>query len=112
MGLYRDGIRLLPILVRPPIIERRDVTNIQDLPVWSPTLQKSVPVQQVVSRFDTVWEETVIRGRNRIQTIIASANPTGDLTSEVFNRVRPRIENIDLPPGYSLSWGGEYEDSF
>ncbi len=112
VGLYRDGIRLLPILVRPPIVERKDVTNIQDIPVWSPTLQRSVPVQQIVTRFDTVWEETVIRGRNRIQTIIASANPTGDFTSEVFARVRPKIENIKLPTGYSLSWGGEYEDSF
>lgn len=112
VGLYRDGIRLLPIMVRPPITERRDVANIRDLPVWSPTLQQSVPIEQVVKRFDTVWEETVIRGRNRLQTIIASANPTGELTSEVFERVKPQIEAIELPPGYSLSWGGEFEDSF
>jgi multidrug efflux pump subunit AcrB len=25
--------------------------------------------------------------------------------------VRSRIEAIELPPGYSLAWGGEYEDS-
>ena len=112
VGLYRDGIRLLPILVRPPIVERKDVTNIQDVPLWSPTLRRSIPIQQIVLRFDTVWEETVIRGRNRKQTIIASANPTGDLTSEVFARVKPKIEAIELPPGFSLSWGGEYEDSF
>lgn len=112
VGLYRDGIRLLSILVRPPPNERKDVTSIQDIPVWSPILQRSVPVQQVVTRFETVWEETVIRGRNRLQTIIASTNPTGDLTSELFERVRPKIEAIELPAGYSLSWGGEYEDSF
>ncbi|MGI9491281.1 MAG: efflux RND transporter permease subunit, partial [Geminicoccaceae bacterium] len=111
VGLFRDGIRLLPILVRPPEEERKDVTHIQDIQVWSPVLQRSVPVQQVVTRFETVWEETVIRGRNRIQTIIASANPTGELTTPLFNRVRPKIEAIELPPGYSLSWGGEYEDS-
>ncbi len=110
--LYRDGIRLLPILVRPPASERKDVTNIQDLQVWSPVLQRSVPVQQVVTGFETVWEETVIGGRNRIQTIIASTNPTGELASALFNRVRPKVEAIELPPGYSLSWGGEYEDSF
>ena len=75
-------------------------------------LQRSVPVGQVVSRFETVWENTVIRGRNREQTIIASCNPTGSLTSPVFNRVKPQIEAMNIPPGYSLSWGGEYEDSF
>ena len=25
--------------------------------------------------------------------------------------MRPQIEAIELPPGYSLSWGGEYEDN-
>ena len=28
-----------------------------------------------------------------------------------FDRVRTKIEQIELPPGYSLEWGGEYEDS-
>jgi multidrug efflux pump subunit AcrB len=112
VGLYRDGIRLLPILLRPPPEEREDVSHMQDIQVWSPVLQRSVPVGQIVSRFETVWENTVIRGRNREQTIIASCNPTVSLTSPVFNRVKPRIEAMDIPPGYSLSWGGEYEDSF
>ena len=112
VGLYRDGIRLLPILLRPPPNEREDVAHIQDIQVWSPMLQRSVPVAQVVSHFETVWENSVIRGRNREQTIIASANPTGSLTSPVLNRVKPKIEAMALPPGYTLSWGGEFEDSF
>lgn len=29
----------------------------------------------------------------------------------MFNRVRPQIEQLELPPGYSLEWGGEHEDS-
>ncbi len=29
----------------------------------------------------------------------------------VFDRVRPEIEAIALPPGYSFEWGGEYENS-
>lgn len=111
IGLYRDGIRLLPILIRAPMAERGDVTNIRDIQIWSPVLQRSVPVAQVVQGFETVFEETVIRGRNRIPTIIASANPTDDPTSAVFARVAPQIEAIDLPPGYSLSWGGEFEDA-
>jgi multidrug efflux pump subunit AcrB len=46
-----------------------------------------------------------------MQTIIASCNPTGELAPPLFNRLRPKIEAIALPPGYSYSWGGEYEDS-
>jgi multidrug efflux pump subunit AcrB len=112
VGLYRDGIRLMPILVRAPAAEREDVTNIQDIRVWSPVLQQAVPVAQVVSEFKTTHENTVVRGRNRIQTIIASCNPRTGLTDPLFARLRPQIEAMELPPGYSLSWGGEYEDSF
>ena len=112
VGLYRDGIRLMPILLRPPPEEREDVAHIEDIQVWSPILKRSVPIGQIVSGFETVWENTVIRGRNRAQTIIASTNPTGELASPLFNRVKPKIEAMELPPGYTLSWGGEYEDSF
>ncbi|WP_199399663.1 efflux RND transporter permease subunit, partial [endosymbiont of Ridgeia piscesae] len=111
VGVYRDGIRLLPIKLRPPADEREDVANIQDIRVWSPALQKTVPVAQVVSGFETAFENTVIRGRDRIQTIITSCNPTGELATPLFNRLKPQIEAVELPPGYSLSWGGEYEDS-
>ncbi len=111
VGYYRDGIRLLPIKLRPPIEERGDVANIQDIRVGSPALQATVPIAQVVSSFETVFENTVLRGRNRIQTIIAACNPTGELATPLFNRLRPKIEAIELPPGYELSWGGEYEDS-
>ncbi len=112
VGLYRDGIRLLPIFSRAPDEEREDISNIQDIQVWSPVLQKAVPIAQVVKRFETVWENTVIRGRDRRQTIIASCNPQkGVDATELFEQLRPQIEAMDLPPGYSLAWGGDYEDS-
>ena len=60
------------------------MTNIQDIQVWSPVLQQAVPVAQVVSGFETVWENQVIGGRDRMQTIIASANPRGPLAAPLF----------------------------
>jgi len=110
VGLYRDGEHMLPILVRATAEERADVTNIQDIQVWSPVLGHAVPVAQVVSGFEIRWENQVIGGRDRMQTIIASANPRGPLAAPLFARLRPQIEAIELPPGYSLTWGGEYED--
>jgi multidrug efflux pump subunit AcrB len=29
----------------------------------------------------------------------------------MFKRIRPAVEALELPPGYELEWGGEYEDS-
>ena len=110
VGLYRDGIRLLPIFARAPDDERGDVGALQDILVWSPVLNKAIPAAQVVSGYETIWENQVIGSRNRIQTIIASCNPKSGMTSALFNRLRPQIEAIELPPGYALDWGGEYED--
>lgn len=111
VGMYRDGVHVLPILMRAVEEERDDVGNLQDINVWSPVLNQSVPVTQVIHGFETAWENAVVRARNRIQTIIASCNPTGELATPLFNRIRPQIEAIELPPGYTLEWGGEYEDS-
>jgi len=111
VGTYRDGIRKLPIKLRPPDDERADVRSIQDIRVWSPVLNSTIPIAQVVHRFETVFENTILRGRDRMQTIIATCNPTDDLATPLFERLRPKIEAIELPAGYELSWGGEYEDS-
>jgi multidrug efflux pump subunit AcrB len=110
-GVYRDGNRLLPIQMRAPLEERGDIDNMRDIQVWSPVLRASVPVSQVVSDYDTRWENAVIRGRDRIQTIIASCNPRDGLAGPLLASLRPEIEGIALAPGYTLEWGGEYEDS-
>ncbi len=111
VGQFRDGVHVLPIYMRASEDERSDVGNLRDILIWSPVLGESVPAAQVVSRFETVFENPIIRSRDRIQTIIASCNPTGELATPLLKRLMPKIEAIELPPGYSLSWGGEYEDS-
>jgi multidrug efflux pump subunit AcrB len=111
VGTYRDGIHLLPIKVRAPQEERVDVDNMKDAQVWSPVLERAVPLAQLVSEYSTTWENSVQRSRDRIPTIIASCNPRGPLATPLFERLRPQIEAMELPPGYYLEWGGEYEDS-
>jgi multidrug efflux pump subunit AcrB len=111
VGVYRDGNRLLPIQIRAPLDERDDIDNMRDIQVWSPVLRTSVPVSQVVSSYDTRWENAVIRGRDRIQTIIASCNPRDGMAAPLLESLWSLIEGIELPPGYKLEWGGEYEDS-
>jgi multidrug efflux pump subunit AcrB len=111
VGLFKDGIRLLPIVILPPQIEREDVAAIRDIPVNSPLLQKNVPIGQVVSDFKIEWADAKIKKRNRILTITPSCDPAQGLATALFARLKPKIDNMDLPPGYALAWGGEYEDS-
>jgi multidrug efflux pump subunit AcrB len=49
--------------------------------------------------------------RDRFPTLTVHADPRSGLPSQLLGRVRPKIEEIALPPGYSLEWGGEDEDS-
>ena len=110
-GSYRDGIRVLPIRLRAQDEERGDIDNMRDIQVWSLVLGRTVPVSQVVSGYQATWENAAVRSRNRIQTIIASCNPTVELAGPLLLRLRAQIEDIELPAGYKLEWGGEYEDS-
>lgn len=111
VGTFRDGNHLLPIKLRATAEERGDVYNLHDLQVWSPVLGRSIPASQVVTSISTGWENSVLRSRNRALTIIASCNPTDELSGPLLERLREKIEAVALPSGYSLSWGGEYEDS-
>lgn len=110
-GDYPQETRLLPIVARPPFAERGDVASIESMQIWSPVAGRMIPLSQVVSGVDIQWEAPVIMRRDRFPTITIHADPRSGLPSELFGRVRSAVEAIEMPPGYSLQWGGEYEDS-
>lgn len=111
IGLFKDGIRLLPIIMLPPGVERGDVGSMRDITVHSPILQDNVPIGQVVSDFKTEWSDAKIKKRNRIYTVTPSCDPAQELATVLLKRIKPKIDGMELPPGYFLEWGGEYEDS-
>ncbi|HDZ34815.1 MAG TPA: efflux RND transporter permease subunit [Pseudoalteromonas sp.] len=114
VGVYRDGTQLLPIIARSPANERLNVESVHDLQIYSPVLGVFIPVTQVVDEFDVQWEDSLImrRDRKRTITVMADNNVLGDETpAKLFARIRGPIENMELPRGYQLEWGGEYESS-
>jgi multidrug efflux pump subunit AcrB len=111
VGVFRDGDLLLPIKLRAPEAQRADVESMRNLQIWSPAAGTMIPLRQVVSGFETDFEDAIVMRRDRKRTITVFADPITGPASEVFARVRPQIEAIPLPPGYTLEWGGEYEDS-
>ena len=111
VGIFRDGDLLLPIILRANEEARLDVGSMRNLQIWSPVAGAMIPLRQVVSGFETVFEDEIIVRRDRRRTITVYADPQVGPASVVFGRVRPQIEAIELPEGYQLEWGGEYEDS-
>ncbi len=112
VGIFREDDELLPIIMRQPEAERENVDNIENVQVWSPATRKTVPVAQVVTGFKTVTEDAYVLRRDRKMTITAECDKRpGVLASIIFDDVRARIEAIEIPQGYEMQWGGEFEDS-
>ena len=111
VGVYRENDLLLPIIMRAEEPFRSNIASIQDLQIWSPAAAAMIPLRQVVARFESTFEDEIVQRRNRKPTITVYADPDKGLASNMFKRIRPAVEALELPPGYELEWGGEYEDS-
>ncbi|UZP67197.1 efflux RND transporter permease subunit [Desulfovibrio mangrovi] len=111
VGVYREGDSLLPIIARPPAEERLEVGRIADVQIWSPSQKAMIPLNQVVSGFRTVNDYSLLQRRDRKYTVTAACEPVSGLASVLFKDLRPQLEAMPLPSGYSMEWGGEYEDS-
>ncbi|MEK9821781.1 MAG: efflux RND transporter permease subunit [Gammaproteobacteria bacterium] len=110
IGLMRDGDKLIPIIARAPDAERADLSGLMNRQIWSPSQRQYVPMSQIVSEFKLDAANTTIFRRDRIRTLTARANaPRGHNINQYFQRVQPDVEAIELPPGYKLEWGGEFE---
>ncbi|MCG9692242.1 efflux RND transporter permease subunit [Vibrio sp. Isolate22] len=114
IGVYRDGTTLMPIVARLPEDERVDIRNIEGMKIWSPALSEYIPLQQVTLGYELEWEDPLIirKNRKRMLTVMADPDLLGEETASTLQkRLQPQIEAIEMPPGYSLEWGGEYESS-
>lgn len=114
VGLYREGADLLPVVVRPPASERQDANHLNNVLVWSQSQQHYIPLSNVVSGFNLEWEDPLIlrRDRSRVLTVMTDPSPlSSDTSGDILARVRPQIDQISLPHGYSIEWGGDAEYS-
>jgi len=111
VGVYREDDELLPILFRAPEEERSDVASVNNLQIWSPAAQQSIPLRQVVQSFETTFEDEIVQRLNRKSTITVHADPTEGTAPALFGRIRSKVEALELGPDYELEWWGEYRDS-
>lgn len=111
-GVYREHDKQIPIVVRPPADERFNLDRLNDRMIWSATDKTYIPLTQVINGFDTQHEEAKIQRRNRIRTLTVEAEPATNITADqALRRIKTQIEQLPMPAGYQLSWGGEFESS-
>ena len=111
-GTYREGDRLLPILVRMPEAERAEAGMLLDQIAWSEAAGMYTPLSQVLDGFDVAVRDTLIYRRDREPTItVQAAAAEGVTPADARAAIVDEIEAMDLPLGYTLEWGGEHENS-
>jgi len=119
VGAYREENDLLPIYLASPKREQMDVTQIENVVVWSPVAGRSVPLTQFVSAFETVSENAIIQRRNRLPTLTVKGDPNGVEAATALAGLMPVMEarfaelakEWSLGGDYTMEWGGEYENS-
>ncbi|MEE8321767.1 MAG: efflux RND transporter permease subunit [Gammaproteobacteria bacterium] len=112
VGLYREADDMIPIVLRHEEEERKNVGTFDVLQIQPKGATHSVPLSQVTENIQTKWEDPMIWRRDRRRTITAQANPIAGITlPELRKSVVDQVGSIELPPGYSMEWGGEFESS-
>lgn len=114
LGQFREGDDVLPIVLRNKDKERNNPASIYTLQVEQPLLNGSVPLSQVTDTISLAWEDPYIWRRNRQRTVKIQAEPIDGVTlPELRGEVLAAFEAYEqnLPPGYSLKWGAEAENS-
>lgn len=108
-GVYREGERQIPIVLRA---DPEADLSLTDHVIYSDSGNAFVPFEQVTNGLRFESQNTLVMRRDRVFTITVGADITKGLTAaQVQSQIQNSIEEMPLPSGYKMEWGGEYESS-
>lgn len=111
VGVFREEDLILPIILKAPLDENSDIASLANLQIWSPVAGRNVSLAQLVDATETRFEDEIIIRMDRRRSYSIFADSASNNAAALFEAIRGPIEEIELPDGYRLEWGGEYEDS-
>jgi multidrug efflux pump subunit AcrB len=110
--VLREGDKQIPIVARLQMDERAQLSDVQNLYVYSLQGSQKVPLRQV-SSVEYGMQTEKVRRRNQFRAITVScmAEP-GHLPSEIVSAARPQLTAFaaQLPSGYHIDFGGSEEE--
>lgn len=113
-GVVFEGDRRFPIIVRLPDVVRDDLEQMKHVPVPLPATANgraaTILLEQVASFAFTEGPNQISR-ENGKRRVVVTANVRGrDIASVVAEAKQKIAEQIKLPAGYYLGWGGQFEN--
>lgn len=108
-GIFREDDRQIPIVLRTAPDAGMSLI---DHVIYSDSGNSLVPMAQVIDGFRFEPQDTLVHRRDRANVITVGADiPRGMTATEVLAEVQSTIEAMDIPAGYEMEWGGEFESS-
>ncbi len=107
-GLLFEGVRQFPIMVRYREQDRSSIDAIRRVILTSPSGEQ-VPLE-AVARVETVIGPRQITREDGERFITVQTNVRGRDIGSFVEEGRSLVANrLDLPPGYRIAWGGQFE---
>ncbi|UGU17311.1 efflux RND transporter permease subunit [Sinomicrobium kalidii] len=105
-----EGSTPVDLVLRLNEESRKDFSHLENTYLPSPVTGSSVPLRQIATLAPQWYTGRIVR-RNGVRTLsVLSESKDGVLPEQVLNRARKEIDNLELPRGYQISYGGEYEN--
>jgi len=109
ISTYREGDKLIPIVLRGDEDLRLSLSGLQRIEVVSSTSNAFIPLEQVAT-VKAEWSLGRIVRRDQQRTITVQARHTGLSAPALLALARPAIDGLDLPAGYRFEIAGEIAD--
>jgi heavy metal efflux system protein len=114
-GVVFEGDRRFPIVVRLTDAVRENIEALKNLPVPLPaspqTGRSSAVLLKQVAHFESAEGPNQISREDGKRRVVVTANVRGrDIASLVAEAQATVVSQIQLPRGYWLAWGGQFEN--
>jgi cobalt-zinc-cadmium resistance protein CzcA len=114
-GLVFEGDRRFQIIVRLPDAVRNDVDTLENLPVTLPqvaagTGSLTIPLRQLATFNFSEGPNQVSRENGKRRVVVTAEVRGRDIGSLVEEAQGKVAEQVSLPAGYWLAWGGQFEN--
>ena len=109
LGSVFEGEKRFDLVMRLQKDRRQDISNLKNLYVDTPSGQK-VPLSELA---DITYQKGAakISRDNAQRRIVVGINVRGSDLQTVVDKIREIVEaNISLPPGYTITYGGQFEN--
>ncbi len=112
-----ESLETIPVFSLLPSLQGLDKQTIQGLMTGAISeedllsgLMATVPLSQSINAIRLKWEDPLVMRYNGQRAMRAQSNNIPSVGAEDARQsIAEQVEAIPLPPGYSLSWQGEYK---